>query len=314
MLNELILSLWDQTLDSSLYEIIVIDDCSTDGTAELLEQMTAKAPCRMIWRRLPANKGPICARNMAVRMARAEILAFTDSDCRVTRDWIAKGVAALRADTTLAFVSGCVLDKPEQPTRFFSLPNGTKPGENPVYPTWNIFYRKSILMELGGFDETAWFGNIGGRPIDCSDSDFALKVKNMGYPFRFAADLVVYHEVWQAKPLEWLKAFIRLIYVPALMKRHPSLRREILWWGTFLSKDNLFFYVAFAAALLGLWSKWVWLLVLPHCWRSISFAGPKISIKRIPKVAAQIVFINLRQAVICGSLVYGSIRTRTLVL
>jgi glycosyltransferase involved in cell wall biosynthesis len=314
LLKELIESLWGQTLDPECYEVIVIDDCSTDGTLELLESMREYSPCRMVCQRTPSNKGPINARNIAARMARADILAFTDSDCRVAPDWLEKGTAALNARSDLAFVSGSVLDKPEQPVRFFSLPNGTKPGENPVYPTWNIFYRERIFRELGGFDESAWFGNVNGRPIDCSDSDFALKIKQMGYPFRFARDVIVYHEVWQASPLEWLRAFFRLIYVPALIKRHPSLRKDIVWWGPFVSQDNLFFYLGLLGAVLGLWSKVGFLLLLPHFWKSITSARLRVSLGRIPKLAGQILFLSLRQAVICASLLYGSLRMRTLVL
>ncbi|HWB83052.1 MAG TPA: glycosyltransferase family A protein [Bryobacteraceae bacterium] len=315
LLRELIESLWKQTLPANCFEIIVVDDCSPDDTAKVLAELEAKSPCRFIWRRNPQNKGPIYSRNIAARMAAAEILAFTDSDCRVSPQWLEEGLAAFASKPDLAFVSGPVLDKPEQPIRFFSLPNGTKTGENPVYPTWNIFYNKAVFWKNGGFDETAWFGNIKDRPIDCSDSDFALKLKDLHYPYRFAANALVYHEVWSVRPFDWLKAFLRMFYIPALMKRHPELRPQILWWGPFLSKENLLFYVG----LLGLGIACTGrplaaVLVLPHLWTSLKVTARRFSPLRLPQIAGQVVFLELRQAVICGSLIYGSLRMRTLVL
>ncbi|MEO7144353.1 MAG: glycosyltransferase family A protein, partial [Bryobacteraceae bacterium] len=315
LLRELIESLWEQTLDPRFFEIIVVDDCSPDDTAEVLAGLAAKSPCRFRWQRNPVNKGPIYSRNIAARMAAADILAFTDSDCRVSPGWLEAGLAAFASDSSLAFVSGPVLDKPEQPIRFFSLPNGAKLGENPVYPTWNVFYNKEIFWANGGFDESAWFGNVKDRPIDCSDSDFALKLKDLKYPYRFAVDAIVYHEVWQVGPLDWLNAFSRMFYIPALMKRHPELRRQILWWGPFLAQENLLFYVAMAglaAACSGF--GWAALLVLPHLWQSLAITARDWSVVKLPKIAGQVVFLGLRQAVICGSLIYGSLRMRTLVL
>jgi glycosyltransferase involved in cell wall biosynthesis len=315
LLRELIESLWKQTAAPSLFEIIVIDDCSPDDTSEVLAELQAKSPCRFRWQRNPVNKGPIYSRNIAARLAEGGILAFTDSDCRVGPQWLERGLKPFSEDPALAFVSGPVLDKPEQPVRFFSLPNGTKTAENPVYPTWNVFYNKEIFWRNGGFDETAWFGNVKDRPIDCSDSDFALKLKGLRYPYRFVPEAVVYHEVWSVRPVDWLKAFLRMFYVPALMKRHPELRSQILWWGPFLAKENLWFYLALAGVITAFAGyPWAALLVLPHLKTSLALTARDFSLARLPRMFVQVIFLGLRQAVICGSLIYGSLRMGTLVL
>jgi glycosyltransferase involved in cell wall biosynthesis len=315
LLRELIESLWKQTLSPDSFEIIVIDDASPDDTPQVLAELQAKSPCRLVWQRNTMNKGPIYSRNLAARIADAEILAFTDSDCRVSPQWLEKGLAAVSADPRPAFVTGPVLDKPEQPIGFFSLPNGTNNAENPVYPTWNIFYNKEIFWRHGGFDESAWFGNVKDRPIDCSDSDFALTLKALNYPYRFAPDAVVYHEVWSVQPVDWLKAFWRMFYVPALMKRHPELRSQLMWWGPFLAKENLLFYLALAGTITAFQGyPWAALLVLPHIGTSVALTVRGFSLTRLPRVVAQVVLLGLRQGIICGSLIYGSVRTRTLVL
>lgn len=74
-----------QTIDSvvaqsySNWEMVIVDDRSTDGTAELVEQIGAAEPrVRLI--RQPKNQGPAHARNAALRAARGRYVAFLDSD------------------------------------------------------------------------------------------------------------------------------------------------------------------------------------------------------------------------------------------
>ncbi|MGH9666091.1 MAG: glycosyltransferase, partial [Bryobacteraceae bacterium] len=117
LLRELVESLWKQTLDPETYEIIVVDNQSSDGTAEMIREMQGNSPCRLTFHVMKENKGPIHSRNAAARMAQGEILAFTDSDCRVTPEWLERGLKPF-ANPEVAFVSGVVLDKPEQPVRF----------------------------------------------------------------------------------------------------------------------------------------------------------------------------------------------------
>lgn len=69
-------------LDPAPLEVIVVDDASMDDTAEVAERYGA----RVI--RAKSNLGPGGARNLGVRHAQGEYLAFTDSDCRVPTDWL----------------------------------------------------------------------------------------------------------------------------------------------------------------------------------------------------------------------------------
>lgn len=74
-----------QTIDSVLaqtyanWEMVIVDDCSTDGTAELVERIGA-ADSRIRLIRQPKNGGPARARNAALQAARGRYVAFVDSD------------------------------------------------------------------------------------------------------------------------------------------------------------------------------------------------------------------------------------------
>ncbi|MBI2467114.1 MAG: glycosyltransferase family 2 protein [Candidatus Rokubacteria bacterium] len=67
-----------QSLAPERFEVIVVDDGSTDATAQVAE----RAGVRVV--RLPANAGPAAARNRGAQAARGEVLVFTDADCEPT--------------------------------------------------------------------------------------------------------------------------------------------------------------------------------------------------------------------------------------
>jgi cellulose synthase/poly-beta-1,6-N-acetylglucosamine synthase-like glycosyltransferase len=93
-------------LDSSYprLEVIVVDDCSTDGTAELLEVLAKKQPFLLL--RLPENVGKKRALTFAASRASGDILAFTDSDCIVAPSAITQCVKAFNRRPDIGAVSG----------------------------------------------------------------------------------------------------------------------------------------------------------------------------------------------------------------
>ena len=67
LLKECLKSLFNQTYPKDRYEIIVVNDGSTDGTEEVLKEYAKKAPCAFKWL-TQQNKGPCVARNLRVKM------------------------------------------------------------------------------------------------------------------------------------------------------------------------------------------------------------------------------------------------------
>ena len=315
LLREVIESLWRQTLVPDAFEIIVVDNCSEDGTELMIRGMASESPCPLRYHRMTRNLGAVRSRNTGARMAKASILAFTDSDCRVTPTWLEVGLKALDPASGGAFATGPVRNKPGQPVKFFTIGSVIDSGENPIYPTCNALYRTEVFWELGGFDEGVYLRDAGGGPIECADVDLAWRAKEAGFRNVFIEDLVVYHEVRQVSAYDWLALHYRFVQVPELIQRHPGLRKHLLWWGPFCLMGNLFFYVAvFALVLAVLLNPWFVMGVLPFVVNALGSIAPKFSPKRIPKLLPQFAFLATRQALICGALIYGSIRARRLVL
>jgi hypothetical protein len=81
-------------------EIIVVDDCSPDDTAQAAEQAGATVV------RAEKNGGPGPARNLGVARATADVVMFTDADCLVETDWIERALSFMDAQDTPVTTSG----------------------------------------------------------------------------------------------------------------------------------------------------------------------------------------------------------------
>jgi glycosyltransferase involved in cell wall biosynthesis len=104
-LRRAIAALQRQSLDRSLYEVVVVDNNSTDGTSEFLASVS-DARVRTV---RESRQGLSFARNAAIAQARGDIVAFTDDDVEVAPDWAETIVTALDGHPDVDGVGGRVL-------------------------------------------------------------------------------------------------------------------------------------------------------------------------------------------------------------
>jgi len=314
LLREALQALHAQTLPPGRFEIIVCDDGSTDGTAEMVKEFQELPGLNVIYHRLSDNRGPARARNIAVGMARGEIIAFTDSDCRVDSHWLEHGITGF-ADDKVAIVTGAIFHKPEQQITYFCRSHDPVTEEHPSYPAQNAMFRKRVFLELNGFEETLCFRNFRNRQVECADTDLAWRIKEAGYRTVFLKNMVVYHEIELQTPINWIVEPFRLFVVPALLKRHPDLRPKLLRWGLFFGGLNVPFYVLAAGLLLALafWNPLFLIMVFPYFYFMFRAGYRRYSFSPL-KMAGWVALMTMRQAACCAGLLYGSVRFRELVL
>ncbi|MDD5027121.1 MAG: glycosyltransferase [Candidatus Omnitrophica bacterium] len=187
-LGKAVASLNRQSYPRDCYEIIIVDDGSTDGTRRYVEQEGCFRGVRYIYQK---NKGPAAARNLGVQNALGEIVAFIDSDCVVAPIWIeeiSKGYETPR----LAGTGGTVKAVPTSSAvsqycayvKLNETPLMDKTGVMFVI-TNNASFRKSYYKAAGGFDERYDFP--GGE-----EPDLCYRLRKKGYFFQYNRDAFVY--------------------------------------------------------------------------------------------------------------------------
>lgn len=222
------------------YEVIVVDDASTDGTVGVAR---GAAGCVTVLKQ-PAL-GPAAARNLGVAAARGRVLAFCDADVFPTPDWLAAGVSALEhAD----LVQGKVLPDPRASLGPFdrSLWINSAVG---LWETANLFVTRELFARAGGFEE--WITPEVGKAL-AEDVWFGCRALRAGARPGFCADALAYHAVFERGWQEYVAERRRVRYFPAMAVKMPELRRRFFYRGAFLAPRSARFDLALGGALAAL--------------------------------------------------------------
>lgn len=137
-----------QDFPLSRFEVIICDDGSTEDLSEVIAEARQ---LQLIYVKQP-NKGPAAARNLGIKHANAEIVAMTDSDTLPDSAWLRNLIEALADNPSAVGVEGRVFATNEN--EFAPLGEGPENQSGGVYLTCNMAYRRNVLFEVGGFDET----------------------------------------------------------------------------------------------------------------------------------------------------------------
>jgi len=124
-------------------EIIVVDDGSTDGTYKIAKSFKG---VKVIKNKV--NLGIASSRNVGIKAAKGEIIAFTDDDCRPQSTWIKELYAGFASDKVLA-VGGDTIsnDRSSLTLRYLSVHQLYKPIDNKILKSRNPFYRFSLYIK-----------------------------------------------------------------------------------------------------------------------------------------------------------------------
>lgn len=175
-----------QTVPRDHYEIIVVDDGSTDRTASVARQAGADRVLTI------PHGGPSAARNAGVEAAQGEIVLFTDADCEPWPDWIermtapfadpevmgAKGVYRTRQRALIARL--VQLEYDFRYARMARLPSID------FVDTYAAAYRRDLFRRYGGFATDIPIPSV-------EDIDFSFRLAQAGHRLVFVPDARVWH-------------------------------------------------------------------------------------------------------------------------
>ena len=180
-----------QTYPSGRYEVIVVDNGSTDGTPNVVGRHVENYPDLV--RMVSENEiqGSYAARNKGIAAAKGELLAFIDSDCDPTPDWIEQGALALDANSAVAGGGRVEFTfKDERPNIYEYFDSARKLNQKSYVETSgfaataNLFARKELFDRHGLFLQELLSGG---------DYEFGRRITRAGEKLIYIPDARVRH-------------------------------------------------------------------------------------------------------------------------
>src|SRR5258708_8629099 len=178
------------------FEVIVVDNASTDGTATMV--VASHPTVRLI--RLPRNLGPTGARHVGVANANADIVVLLDSDTEPLEGAFEAIHRRLLEDPELAAVNALQIDAGTGQPWWWWGPHGYPQSEYLEREFDSAFkieegasgVRRSVFQEAGGFDER-FFMLVEGR-------DLAARIVRSGYSIRYCPEVRFLHRAESNRP------------------------------------------------------------------------------------------------------------------
>jgi glycosyltransferase involved in cell wall biosynthesis len=182
------------SLTYSNWELICVDNNSSDATSDTLDGLMAQLPLETT-RLFEVQPGLGNARNAGLAVSKGSIIAFTDDDCYPAPDWLSQIDRAL-ATPEIGFVGGKVLLHDDTDAKVaIQLRETPKafPRFSYVYPGEihgaNMAFRREVLDEIGGFDPLLG----AGQPLSAEDTDALNRAAAVGWDGLYVPDIVVSH-------------------------------------------------------------------------------------------------------------------------
>lgn len=233
------------------FEILVIDNASSDSrTRDLVKTWPS-----VRYGQEP-KPGLDFARNHALGAATGELLAFLDDDVTVDRRWLQGLQTAFNDHPDAGGFTGLVLPYELETEAqilfeqrggfrrgFEKIRYGQRLSGNSLYPCGagifgagcNMAFRRSLLLELGGFDDAL---DTGGPMPGGGDLDIFYRVVRAGYPLIYEPSYLVYHqhrrELNQLRRQYWSWGLGFMAFLVKSYQHDPAMRRRIIrlvgWW------------------------------------------------------------------------------------
>ena len=180
-------ALENQTYPKRLYEVVVIDNGSEENMDELVQSYIQS---KIIYESKP---GSYAARNKGLSIAKGQVIAFTDSDCKPMPDWIESGVSNLLGFPNCRLVAGRIeisFKDPLKPTAIEllesigSLKQKDYVDKDNYGATANLFTFRKVIDHVGSFND---------KLKSAGDIEWGQRAYSLGYKPIYADDTRVTH-------------------------------------------------------------------------------------------------------------------------
>ena len=226
--------LLNQSYPHNKYEIIIVDDGSTDGTEEAIKNIN-KPNITYIKQQ---NKGAGAAINTGAKMANGDILAFTEDDCVVSNNWVDTITDLFnKYPQTAAFAGECVdlfYRKQEESNVPCNCDDFKKMRLNRISTyigNGSFAIKKEIFEKIGGYDESFRVQE---------DCEFNIRLLKQGYEIFISPKLKAAHYTDHRIKNVFKKAFDFGVWQASLLKKHFARRLTLHFCIPIFKIDRLF--------------------------------------------------------------------------
>ena len=237
-----------QTLPPQRYEVVVVDDGSTDNTRD---RAKSHRGVRLL---AQVHSGPAAARNLGVEHACGEIVLFTDADCEPLPSWMERLVAPF-ADPQVVGAKGVYLTRQsELVARFVQAEYEEKYDRMAAQEridfvdTYAAAYRRDVFVANGGFD-------VAFSKASVEDQELSFRLARQGLKMVFVPEAVVYHWGHARDLAAYIQKKLRIGYWKVTVhRRHP----DKLWRDSHTPQTLRVQIVLVGLGVLGLLGGLVW--------------------------------------------------------
>jgi glycosyltransferase involved in cell wall biosynthesis len=180
------------------WEVIIVDNNSKDRTKEVAEIFVKNQSDRYRYV-LERRQGKSFALNTGIKAARGQIVAFTDDDCIVSKQWVSSILTEFTTDQDLAVLGGRVelYDSSDRPITIIRYDKRIlfqsldALFDNVLVIGCNMAIRRNVIDELGGFDIALGPGAKSGAVAE--ETELVYRAHKKGFKVLYSPDVVVYH-------------------------------------------------------------------------------------------------------------------------
>jgi cellulose synthase/poly-beta-1,6-N-acetylglucosamine synthase-like glycosyltransferase len=213
-IGECLDSLLTQSEPRERYEVIVVDDGSTDGTRQVVQGYEVTLLDQ-------SHEGPAAARNRGVAASSGEVVLFTDADCVPAPDWIDE-MARPFQDQDVVGVKGAYRTRQrgvmprfvqcEYEERYERM---AKLKQIDFIDTYSAGYRRQIFLTEGGFDTDYPDASV-------EDQELSFRLAERGYKMVFNPRAIVYHRHPETLRAYFGRKFNIGYWKVRVLRRHPG--------------------------------------------------------------------------------------------
>ena len=243
----------NQSIPRAEYEVILVDDGSSDDTAELARRFEVQVVVQ-------ENRGPATARNVGAKMAKGDVLVFTDSDCTLDVDFLKYMISPIESGDVVGVQGRYRTKQTPFMARFGQVEIETRYKRMERTPfidfigTYAAAYQRDIFLGQGGFDTE--FSMASGE-----DSEFSFALHRLGHKMIFESRAIVYHLHPESFRHYVRVKFYRGYWRARLYRKHPGKAVKDSYTPQSLKLQLLFVMVTVGLIPLSFAFPGLWLVV-----------------------------------------------------